>query len=101
MGPIVRFFADRWNGSVPVATLFWRDAILVATMVNLAATLAALALFASGASNLVAMAAYLAPLPYTLFLAFAVWRSAERLETPARHLYQFGAVAWLMAAVLI
>jgi hypothetical protein len=101
MGPVRRYFLDRWNGAVPIGTLFWRDAVLVATGINVAATLAALALFAAGVSNVVAMAVFLTPLPYTLFLAFAVWRSAERLASPARQLYQLGAVAWLIGALVI
>ena len=97
-----RFFTARWNGTVPLERLFWRDALLIGTAINIVTTVASLALFAAKAPAAVALAVYLAPIPYNLFLAFAVWRTAERQRSgSAVFLYQMAAIAWLVVAILI
>ena len=96
-----RFFAARWRGSVALERLFWRDLIIVGTAINIAATLAALGLLAAKAPLAAALAVHIAPLPYNLFLAFAVWRTAERRGGGLAFAYQLAAIAWLVIAILI
>ena len=95
------FFASRWRGTVPLERLFWRDAFLVGTAINIATTIAALVLLGAEAPLGVALAVHFAPLPYNLFLTFAVWRTAERRGGGAAFAYQMMAVAWLAAATLL
>lgn len=100
-GGIGAFFSARWSGGVPIERLFWRDLILVGTGVNIAATLASLGLLAAKAPLGAALAVHFAPLPYNLFLAFAVWRTAERRGSRAAFAWQMAATLWLVVAILI
>lgn len=95
------FFSTRWSGGVPIEQLFWRDLILVGTGVNIAATLVSLGLLAAKAPLAAALAVHFAPLPYNLFLAFAVWRTAEIRGSRTAFAWQMAAVFWLLVAILI
>lgn len=75
--------------------LFWRDMVLVGTLVNLLFTGGALAMAASGLSIALAAAVHFAPLPYNLFLVGAVWR------LPASALHRWGALGWLALVTLV
>ncbi len=75
--------------------LFWRDLVLVGTLVNVLFTGVALALAASGLSIALAAAVHFAPLPYNLFLVAAVWR------LPASALHRWAAVGWLAFVTLV
>jgi hypothetical protein len=90
------FFARRWHGQVPLATLLWRDMLGVGTLINIVATVLALAVMVQGAPPAVAVALHFAPLPYNVFLFAAVWRSPHRD-------FVTGAIAagWLAAVTLI
>ncbi|MFN7782986.1 MAG: hypothetical protein ACK5PG_09625 [Lysobacterales bacterium] len=74
----VDFFRLRWYGEVPMRRLFWSDMLLIGTLINLTASVAALALVAGGAPAWLAVALHFAPVPYNLFLLLAVGRSPER-----------------------
>lgn len=95
------FFTARWRGQVPLERLFWHDLILIGTTVNVAATLVSLGLLAAKVPLAVALAVHFAPLPYNLFLAFAVWRTAEARGGPMAFVYQMAALVWLVVAILI
>ena len=75
---ITEFFARRWRGEVPLATLFWRDMIVVGSLVNALATLSALIAATQGVALGVAAAMHFAPVPYNVFLFTAVGRSPQR-----------------------
>src|SRR5262245_37664988 len=94
------FFAARWKGIVPLERLFWRDLIVVGTAINVAATLASLGLLAAKAPLAAALGVHFAPLPYNLFLAFAVWRTAERRGGASAFAYQMAAIVWLIIAIV-
>ncbi|HEU0201825.1 MAG TPA: hypothetical protein VFR86_15505 [Burkholderiaceae bacterium] len=72
------FFARRWRGEAPLPIVFWRDMIVVGTLINLVTGLAAFMLLAQAASVAPAIAVYFAPVPYNLFLCLAVWRAPRR-----------------------
>ena len=95
------FFSTRWRGGVPLERLFWRDLMLVGTGVNIVATLISLGLLAAKAPLAAALAVHFAPLPYNLFLAFAVWRTAEIRGSHVALAWQMAAVLWLLVAILI
>jgi len=89
------FFARRWRGEVPLATLFWRDMIAIGSLLNLGASFFALMLAAQGAPTGWAVAMHFAPLPYNLFLFAALWRRSDRSAAMS-----LGAGLWLAAATL-
>ncbi|MEQ1952291.1 hypothetical protein [Mesorhizobium sp. CN2-181] len=100
-GGIGGFFTARWRGEVPLATLFWRDTIVIGTAINIAATVASLGLLAAKVPLWVALAVHFGPLPYNLFLAFAVWRTADRRGGWAGFFCQTMSLLWLIAAIVI
>jgi hypothetical protein len=96
-----QFFAARWNGEIPLATLFWRDILVVGTGLNIAATLGAIALLGAKLPLAAALAVHFALTPYNLFLAFAGWRTAERRGGGAAFVWQMAAIIWLIAVLVI
>jgi len=97
-----QFFAARWNGEISLATLFWRDMVVVGTGLNIAATLGAIVLLVVAKLPLVAvLALHFALTPYNLFLAFAGWRTAERRGGGAAFAWQMAAIIWLIAVLAI
>ncbi|MDP1685619.1 hypothetical protein [Hydrogenophaga sp.] len=89
------FFKARWRGEVPQRVLFWRDMVLVGTLINLLATGVALAMAASGASMALAAGLHFSPLPYNLFLVAAVWR------LPASTGCRWASLGWLAIVTLV
>lgn len=90
------FFSRRWHGRVPVPQLLWRDIIGTGTLINLVATMLALAAVTQGAPSGLAVALHFGPLPYNLFLFGALWRS------PGRNEFAVGlALVWLVLMTLI
>jgi hypothetical protein len=98
---VTTFFASRWRGEVPLKRIFWKDMFLVGTLINFTMTLLAVLLFAAHAPHAVAIAFFLAPLPYNFLLFMGVWAAAAC----ARPLWAFAARAaaalWMMATVLL
>ncbi|MET4697463.1 hypothetical protein ABIE65_000474 [Constrictibacter sp. MBR-5] len=72
------FFAARWRGAVPLRRVFWWDMLVVGSAINVAAAMAALLALSLGVPGAAAVALFLAPLPYNLFLTAAVWRTAPQ-----------------------
>lgn len=95
------FFAARWRGEVSLDRLFFVDMLLVGTAINVVAAFVSLLIFGLKLPVWAAVAAYLAPLPYNIFLVLAVWRTTERPGTRAAFGYRLGALAWLAASVII
>lgn len=93
---LTEFFARRWRGDVPVQTLFWRDLLIVGSLINALATLGALILAAQGVALVFAVAVHFAPLPYNVFLVAAIGRSPQR--TP---LITALTGAWFVVALLL
>jgi hypothetical protein len=99
-GGVAGYFRSRWNGELPLATLFWRDMVVVGTTVNVASTLTAVLLLALAAPAPLAMALHFAPVPWNLFLFASVWRSTARLKPTAAFAWQSMAALWLVLAVV-
>jgi hypothetical protein len=90
------YFSRRWRGRVPLPQLLWRDMLGIGTLINLVATLLALAAITQGAPSGLAVALHFAPLPYNVFLFGALWR------TPGRNEFAVGlAVVWLFLMTLV
>lgn len=67
-----------WTGDVSLARTFWEFAVIYGLVLNLAATAAALGMASAGQPGWLALAVHLLPLPYTVLVLVAVWRSAAR-----------------------
>ena len=93
---MTEFFARRWRGEVPMATLLWRDMFVVGSVVNAVATFSALIAATQGVALWIAAAMHFAPVPYNVFLFAAVGRSPER--TP---LVMAAAGVWFVLALLV
>lgn len=92
-----------WNGKYPLRRAFWEFAILYGGMANLAATVASMALIASGFSVVIAAIVFLLPVPYLIVATVGVWRSTRHYDGPA-HLAAWArpaVVAWTIAMVLL
>jgi hypothetical protein len=95
------FFAARWRGAVAIDRLFWTDMIIVATLINVAAAFGAVMLLGLKLPAWIAVALFLAPLPYNVFLVLAVWRTTEGMAGSAASGYRFAALIWLVLVFLI
>lgn len=98
---VAGFFVRRWRRQVPLATLFWRDMIVVGSLINLATTFAGLMALGFKAGVLTASLVFFSPLPYNIFLTAAVWRTADLADPRTAASYRFAAAAWLVLATII
>ena len=71
-----------WRGEESLARTFWLYAIFYGTLANILATVGTFAAVAANAPVWLALMCHLLPLPYNIFIAFAVWRSAELFRGP-------------------
>ena len=90
-----------WLGDVAVSRVFWRDMLVVGTLVNLAAMTLALLLFGLSAPTALAAIVYFSPVPYNILLFMGVWQSAGSEPPQAAWPIRAVALAWLVAAILI
>ena len=95
------FFAHRWNGETPIGRLFWVDLIFVGTLINLAVAFVSLVLLGLKLPLWLALAAFLAPVPYNVFLVFAVWRTTGGMPADTAGAYRAGALVWLALACIL
>lgn len=95
------FLASRWRRQVPLGTLFWRDMLVVGSAVNLVAAFAGLMALGFKAGLPVALLVFHLPLPYNIFIAGAVWRTADIAAPRAASSARAGAALWLLATLLI
>ena len=90
------FFRLRWQGRMGWRTLFWRDLLLVGSLLSATATLTALVLLSRGQPPGTALAVHLLPLPYGLFMVGSLWRTPQ---SPA--LARWASLLWLALTLLI
>jgi hypothetical protein len=98
---LLSFFSRRWQRKVPLGPLFWRDMIVVGSVLNLAFAFAGLMALGFKAGPAIAIAVFHAPLPYNFFLFGAVWRTADLAPAATASTVRFGAIAWLIATAII
>lgn len=96
-----RFLSARWHGEVPLATLFWRDMLVVGTALNLALAFAALMALGFKAPLWVALTFQFAAVPYNVFLFLAVGKRARLERKQGAGFFTATALAWLVAAALV
>ncbi|WP_214470801.1 hypothetical protein [Mesorhizobium sp. dw_380] len=93
------FFRSRWFGLMPLDRLFWRDMMLVGTLINLASSALALVLLGLKLPLWLVLAVHFAPVPYNIFLASAVCSTAE--SGAKASLMMLGSALWLIATVVV
>jgi hypothetical protein len=75
---MTRYIRQLWNGELPLSRVFWNDMLVVGTIVNIAALLAAVGLWVAGIPAWLGFAVHLLPVPYNMLLFAGVSRSAAR-----------------------
>ena len=95
------YIRDRIDGTVPLGTVFWRDMMLVGTLLAVASTALALAVFASNAPMALGVIVFLSPLPYNVLVTMGVWKAANRATPVWRDLARIAALLWLIAATIL
>jgi hypothetical protein len=98
---IAAFFRSRWQGTVPLDRLFWRDLVFVGSAINIVASMLALILLALKMPVALVLAVHFAPVPYSLFLTLAVWRTTEKSAGAKALLMTLGATLWLLLVVVV
>jgi hypothetical protein len=90
------------RGGLPLGRAFWVWGILGGAVVNLFATLAAVAVLSAELSPWLAALVFAAPIPWNILLLVGVWRSAQRPEVGrgAGLLAQLGIAVWVMVLCL-
>jgi hypothetical protein len=71
-----------WRGQVPLVSAFWDWGVLVGLLVHAAGAGAFLWAVSENASLAVKTLVFAAPIPYSLFVLVAVWRSAAAYAGP-------------------
>ncbi|RUW34264.1 MULTISPECIES: hypothetical protein [unclassified Mesorhizobium] len=94
------FFKSRWQGKTSLDRLFWRDMLLIGTAINIASSAVALVLLGLKLPLWLVLTVHLLPVPYNIFLALAVWRTAEKTGGTKATLMMLGSALWLIATVI-
>ncbi|MDX8525085.1 hypothetical protein RFM68_11245 [Mesorhizobium sp. MSK_1335] len=94
------FFRARWLGKAPVDRLFWRDMLLVGTILSIASSVLALILLGLKLPLWLVLALHFLPVPYSIFLTIAVWRTAEKTGGLKAQLMMLGSALWLIATAI-
>ena len=95
------FFRTRWRGETPLDRLFWRDMLLVGTILNIASSALALILLGLKLPLWLVLAVHFLPVPYNIFLTIAVWRTAEKTGGFKAQLMMLGSAFWLIATAVV
>jgi len=71
------FIGKRWRGEASLSKLYWRDMLIVGSVINLLTGFVALIISAQGGEIWVAAVVHFASLPYNVFLVLALWRTPQ------------------------
>ncbi|PBB65359.1 hypothetical protein CK228_28130 [Mesorhizobium sp. WSM4312] len=94
------FFRTRWRGEAPLDRLFWRDMLLVGTILSIASSALALILLGLKLPLWLVLVVHFLPVPYNIFLTIAVWWTVEKGGGLKAQLMMLGAALWLIATVV-
>jgi len=86
-----------WLGQLPLRESFWRYAVTYDLVLNVGATLAALAFILADFPIAFAVIVHFLPLPYSIFAATGTWRSADRYQGNPFHAgaAKFALIMWV------
>ncbi len=92
-----------WLGEAPLRIVFWWHAMAVGTLLNVLATLLFVFLQSLEMPDAVGLAAFFLPVPYNIFIAIAVWRSAGRYAgpLPVAHMARVAVSLWAVTASIV
>ena len=90
-----------WLGQLPLHEAFWRWLITYGLVLNLVATMIALALALAEVSIIVVAIIHFLPLPYTFLAATGTWRSANRYQGSPLHPAAAKAVVVIWVLILL
>jgi len=99
--PIVAYVTSLWRGELPLGRVFWSDMLIIGTVVNVAAMIAAILLFVSSAPITIGVVVHFSPVPYNLLLLLGVWHAAQRETSDWSFAAQAIAVVWFIAMLVI
>lgn len=87
---------ELWRGQLPLEVAFWHYAIFYGLLLNVVATVAALALIVLDVPIVIAVIVHLTPVPYSIVALAGIWRSADRYEGHRGFatFIRIGALAW-------
>lgn len=88
-----------WRGKVPLGEAFWLYGVAVGTFLNVLASLFFVLTNALEAPEALAIAVFYLPVPYNVFAAVVVWRSAGRYAGPPVYALLARVIALLWAIV--
>jgi hypothetical protein len=90
------YFGSRWRGEARLRQLYWRDMMIVGSIINLFTGFMALMIAAQGGDLWVAAMVHFATLPYNVFLVLALWRTPGRSTVMA-----WTSLVWLGAVTML
>jgi hypothetical protein len=96
-----RYFGKLWRGELPLSRVFWTDMLVVGTIVNIAAMVAAILVFLGGAPAWLGFAVHLLPIPYNILLFMGVSRSADADQPQLAWLARAAAGAWFLVMLVV
>ncbi|MEO3999117.1 hypothetical protein [Mesorhizobium sp. CAU 1732] len=95
------FLTSRWNGTAPFGTLFWRDMMVIATLISLAMLGVSLAVLEMGYPTWLAIAAFLLPIPWNTFLVACVFRTVDAQSHRYGFIAKLAAILWFLIAAIL
>ncbi len=90
------YFGSRWRGEANLNKLYWRDMMIVGSVINLFTGFIALVIAAQGGDLWVAAMVHFATLPYSVFLVLSLWRTLGRSAVMA-----WTSLVWLGAVTML
>ena len=101
LSPVTSYVRSLWRGELPLGRVFWTDMILIGSLVNVLATVAAMLLFVAGAPIALGVGVHFTPVPYNVLLFLAVWQSAARQPSWWSFPAQATALVWLIIVITV
>lgn len=98
---VTSYFTSRLAGTAPLATVFWRDMIVIGSGLILLSLALVVVLALNNAPTPFLVTAYLVNWPYSFWAIFAVWRTSEHSGPVQRGGARLGAIVWLLFALVV
>jgi hypothetical protein len=99
--PVAAYIGSLWRGEFPLGRVLWSEMLIIGTVVNIGATIAALLLFVSGLPVAIGVAVHFLTLPYNLLLLLGVWHAAQRDASQWSFAAQAIAVMWFITMLVV
>jgi hypothetical protein len=90
------FFGSHWRGEACLNRLYWRDMLIVGSVINCVSGFIALMIAAQGGALWAAAVVHFASVPYNVFLVVSLWRTPGHTKVMA-----WTSLVWLGAVTLI